>query len=170
MAWLLTDERLRAMYKGGRGDRTARAFARLWAGVIAYGPLPPRWVTLEVAGRRTGKTARFPLGMADVGGQWYLVSMLGEGCHWVRNVRAARGDVMLRSRGRARRCRLVEVPVEQRAAILRRYVQKVPGARPHIPVDRHAPTTDFVGISSRYPVFRVESRGVGLRWPAGCSG
>src|SRR5450759_5468857 len=103
-------DRLRAMYVGGRGNATARRYARFWNLVLRLGLLPRRWVTLEVRGRRTGTVTRFPLGMADVEGQWYIVSMLGE-CNWVRNVRAAEGRATLRRR-RARAVRLVEVPVE----------------------------------------------------------
>ncbi len=129
MGFLLPDQRLRAMYRGGRGDRTARRFARLWAGVFALGLAPRRWVTLEVRGRRSGRTVRFPLGMADWQGDWYLVSMLGEQCNWVRNVRAAEGEATLRHRGPIR-CQLVEVPPGQRAPIIKRYLEKVPGPVP----------------------------------------
>jgi hypothetical protein len=45
--------------------------------------------------------------------------------------------------------------VDERAAILKRYLEKVPGARPHIPVDRHAPVADFEAIAQDYPAFRV---------------
>jgi F420H(2)-dependent quinone reductase len=150
----LSDDRLRAMYAGGRGNATARRFARFWAVGLGTGLCPRRWVTLEVAGRRTGRITRFPLGMADWQGHWYLVSMLGNECNWVRNVRAAGGLVTLRH-GRARARRLVEVPVAERAPILKRYLQKVPGARPHIPVHRSASLAEFEAIAERYPAFRV---------------
>jgi hypothetical protein len=55
---LISDDRLRAMYQGGRGDPTARRFARLWAAVFRLGLAPKRWVTLEVAGRRSGQVTR----------------------------------------------------------------------------------------------------------------
>ena len=152
--WQRSDD-LRTMYAGGRGNTTARRFARFWAVVHSAGPLPRRWVTLEVVGRRTGRVTRFPLGMADWEGNWYLVSMLGDECNWVRNVRAADGLASLRH-GRARACHLTEVPVEDRAPILKRYLQKVPGARPHVPVDHTAPLADFEAIAPRFPAFRVE--------------
>ncbi|MGA2210133.1 MAG: nitroreductase/quinone reductase family protein [Acidimicrobiales bacterium] len=155
---LYSDDRLRAMYAGGHGDATARRFSKVWGAVFSMGLMPERWVTLEVVGRRSGRVCRFPLGMADWQGQWYLVPMLGEGCNWVRNVRAAGGQATLRRR-RGVGCRLVEVPVNERAAIIKRYVEKVPGARPHIPVDRHAPVADFEAISQDYPVFRVDAAG-----------
>jgi len=154
-SWPFSDDRLRAMYAGGRADATARRFARLWMAVFGLGLLPRRWVILEVAGRRSRRVTRFPLGMADWHGQWYLVPMLGGQCNWVQNVRAAGGRAMLRRR-RAIQCRLVEVPVSERPPIIQRYLEQVPGARPHVPVDRRAPLADFEAIAPRYPVFRVE--------------
>ena len=141
------------MYAGGRGNATARRYVWFWARAFRLGLLPRRWVTLEVRGRRSGTLTRFPLGMADVGGHWYVVSMLGE-CNWVRNVRAAQGRATLR-RLRARPVRLLEVPVDERAPLIRRYVECVPGGRPHIPVDRHEPVEAFEAIAASYPVFRV---------------
>jgi deazaflavin-dependent oxidoreductase (nitroreductase family) len=155
MPWPYTDDDLRAMYSGGRGNATARRFARLWPAFSRLGLLPRRWVTLEVTGRKSGRPVRFPLGMADWNGRWYLVSMLGEQCNWVQNVRAAGGCAVLLNR-RTLPCRLVEVPDSERAPIMRRYLQKVPGGRPHIPVDHHAALPDFAAIASRYPVFRVD--------------
>jgi deazaflavin-dependent oxidoreductase (nitroreductase family) len=154
--WRHSNDDLRAMYAGGRGNATARRFARFWAVVQGAGLLPRRWVTLEVVGRRTGRVTRFPVGMADWEGDWYLVSMLGNDCNWVRNVRAAGGLVTIRH-GRARPSHLIEVPVDERAPILKRYLGKVPGARPHIPVDRNAPLAEFAAIAARYPAFRVEA-------------
>ena len=145
------------MYAGGRGNATARRFVRFWNRMLRLGILPRRWVSLEVIGRRSGQITRFPLGMADVAGQWYLVSMLGE-CNWVRNVRAAGGHAALRRRG-TRDVKLVEVPVAQRAVILRRYLKVAPGGRPHIPVDRHEPVAAFEAIAADFPVFLVASGG-----------
>lgn len=146
-------DRLRAMYTGRRGNATARRYARFWNMVLHLGLLPQRWVTLEVRGRRSGSVTRFPLGMADVEGQWYVVSMLGE-CNWVKNVRAAGGRASLRRR-RARPVRLVEIPVENRAPVIKEYLRRVPGGRPHIPVNRHEPVEAFERVAAEYPVFQV---------------
>ncbi|MCC2336134.1 nitroreductase/quinone reductase family protein [Cellulomonas wangsupingiae] len=145
--------RLRRHYAGGRGDAFARLAARFYAALHGTWLTPRRWVTLEVPGRRTGNLTRFPLGMADVDGHWYLVSMLGE-CAWVWNVRAADGHAVLRH-GRARPVRLVEVPVEERAPMIRRLVQVAPGARPHVRVDRAEPVAAFEAVAADHPVFRV---------------
>lgn len=152
--WMSYSDRLRSMYPGGRGNLRARRLSRLWAAVFGLGLGPRRWVSLEVPGRKSGRIVRFPLGMADVADQWYLVSMLGEHCNWVLNVRAAGGRAVIRH-GRATDCQLIEVPPAERPEILRRYLRKVPGGRPHIPVTRHAPIADFAAIAPRYPVFRV---------------
>ncbi len=146
-------EWLRGLYAGGHGNATARRYARFWAAVFGRGLVPGRWVTLEVRGRSTGQLRRFPLGMADLDGNWYLVSMLGE-CSWVRNVRAASGHARLLGR-RPGPVLLTEVPAHERPRILRRYLDTVPGARPHVAVDRGAPLESFAAVADRHPVFRV---------------
>lgn len=149
-----TPEQLRSMYAGQRGNATARRYARFWSSVFAAGVVPRRWVTLEVRGRTSGRLVRFPLGYAEVDGARYLVPMLGQNCNWVKNVRAADGRVTLRH-GRAEQCWLIEVPVAERAPVIKQYVNQVPGARPHIPVDRHAGLDAFEAVAEDYPVFRV---------------
>jgi hypothetical protein len=69
-------------------------------------------------------------------------------------VRAAHGHASLVRRRRLP-CVLLEVPVDQRAPIIKRYLNQVPGARPHIPVDRHADIASFELIAPDYPVFAV---------------
>jgi deazaflavin-dependent oxidoreductase (nitroreductase family) len=115
---------------------------------------PQRATVLEVRGRRSDRAISFPVVIADYEGERYLVSMLGENANWVRNVRAAGGVAVLRHGGR-RAVRLEEVPADARPAILRRYRAVAPGARPHIPVDRHAPLEEFERIALQVPVFRI---------------
>ena len=110
-------------------------------------------MTFEVAGRTSGRPVRLPLGLADLDGRWYLVSMLGE-CNWTKNLRAAGGRAAVIRRGR-RPVIATEVPVAQRAPIIKRYLEKVPGGRPHIPVDRRAPEAEFERVAADIPVFRV---------------
>ncbi len=50
---------------------------------------------------------------------------------------------------------LQEVDPADRAPILKRFLAVAPGARPHIPVDRHAPLADFARVAPDHPVFRV---------------
>ena len=89
------------------------------------------------------------------GGRRYLVSMLGERSAWVHNVRAAGGRATIRH-GRPQEVRLVEVPPEERAPVIKAYLARAAGARPHIPVDPAAPLDAFAAVAERYPVFRIE--------------
>jgi deazaflavin-dependent oxidoreductase (nitroreductase family) len=152
---VISPARARAMYAGGRGNAAARFLSRAWVEAFRRGAFPQRGITLEVAGRTTGRLRHFPLIAADQGRDLYLVSMLGEDCNWVRNVRAAQGRVRLWRGRHTRAAVLVEVPVAERAPILKRYLAKAPGGRPHIPVDPHAPVAAFAQVAGRYPVFRV---------------
>jgi len=136
----------------------ARLLNRGFAAVHAGGFAPDHWVTLEVVGRRSGRTTSFPLVMAVLDGERYLVSMLGGDAAWVRNVKAAGGHAVLRH-GRTERVRLEEIVIEKRPPVLKAYLQRAPGARPHIPVDKDAPLEEFAMIAEQFPVFRVLSAG-----------
>jgi len=113
-------------------------------------------VTLEVIGRKSGRIASFPLVMVVIDGQRYLVSMLGHSVQWVHNVRAASGKAVLRSGGREE-IHLEEVPADQRAPILKTYLQRAPGARPHLPVNKDAALAEFQKVAPAFPVFRIAS-------------
>ncbi|GAB3309774.1 hypothetical protein GCM10027451_19860 [Geodermatophilus aquaeductus] len=147
----------RRLYEGRRPHGTARALNRAQAALAARGIGPSRVVVLEVAGRRTGRTVTLPVVVADLDGERYLVSMLGEDTNWVRNVRAAGGRAALRHRGREEVV-LEEVEPAHRAPVLRRYLELAPGARAHLPVDRRAPLVEFERIAASYPVFRIGAR------------
>ena len=147
---------LRWLYRSGRPNGFARLQNRASATVFAAGLVPNRAAMLEVRGRRSGRIIKFPVVIADVGGDRYLVSMLGANANWVSNVRAAGGHAVLRH-GRRERVRLDEVQPGERAPILRRYLQVAPGARPHMPVDRNAQLAEFDRIAGDYPVFWVRS-------------
>ena len=95
--------------------------------------------------------------VAELGRERYLVSMLGENADWVRNVRAANGEAVL-NHGAAQQVRLEEVPVSERAPILRAYLRRAPGARPHFDIDHEAPVEEFARVAPRYPVFRLVPR------------
>jgi len=148
----------RWLYRDGRPHPLARWLNRGFASLHASGIAPDHWVTLEVVGRRSGRTISFPLVMAVLDGERYLVSMLGRDAAWVRNVRAAAGYAVLRH-GRAEHVRLEELAIERRAPVLKAYLQRAPGARPHLPVHKDAPLEEFEAIAEQIPVFRVLAAG-----------
>jgi hypothetical protein len=143
----------RWQYRGGRPGWSARIGNRLGALILATGVGPGGAATLEVRGHKSGRIISFPVVVADYQGERYLVAMLGQKTNWARNLRAD-GHAVLR-RGRPEDVSLVEDLSDNRAAILRRYLEVAAGARPFFPVDRHAPLTEFEGIVDLYPVFRV---------------
>jgi hypothetical protein len=147
------------LYRGGRPNRVATVVNRCWAAIHALGIAPNYLVTLEVRGRLSGRQIRLPLVMAVVGGNRYLVSMLGEKVDWVRNVKAAGGNVTLRH-GRREDIHLEEVAADRRAPVLRAYLKRAPGARPHLPIHRDATLSDFEQVASHFPVFLVVPRNV----------
>jgi hypothetical protein len=155
---VLRNRMRRRLYRGRHANRLARLLNATQARLAARG-LGPSWlVTVEVTGRRTGRTISFPAVVAEYENERYLVSMLGEDTNWVRNVRASGGRAVLRHGGR-RQVQLREVEVDRRAPILRCYLQRASGARAHIPVDYRAPVEAFEPIAAQYPVFQVTSAG-----------
>lgn len=145
----------RWLYRGGRPNSVAKILNRGWAIIHSLGIFPNYLVTLQVVGRQSGKMTSFPLAMTVMNGERYLVSMLGAETNWVRNVKAAGGKARLRH-GITEQVLLQLVNVEQRAPILKAYLQLAPGARPHIPVSPDAPLSEFEKIAGQYPVFRLE--------------
>jgi F420H(2)-dependent quinone reductase len=144
----------RWQYRGGRPGWSARITNRLGALSFAAGVGPSGAATLEVRGHKSGRTISFPVVVADYQGERYLVAMLGQKTNWARNLRADDGRAVLR-RGRPEDVSLVEDLSDNRAAILRRYLEVAPGARPFFAIDRRAPLADFEQIVDQYPVFRV---------------
>jgi deazaflavin-dependent oxidoreductase (nitroreductase family) len=146
----------RWMYRGDRPGRVAALLNRGWAMIAASGHGPRRMAKLEVAGRRTGHSLSFPVMVADLDGERYLVAMLGTHANWVANVRAAGGRAVLDD-GEREAVQLEEVPEEKRPPILKRYLQIASGARAHIPIDPQAPLADFAAIAGRCPAFRIRA-------------
>jgi hypothetical protein len=108
---------------------------------------------LSIPGRRSGRLRSTPVSIVDVGGLRYVVAAFSE-VDWVKNARAAGQGILTRGR-RHQRVRILELPVEERPAILVEFLRQVPGG------------VRFFGLSSdpevivtqadRYPVFRLDS-------------
>ncbi len=139
-----------------RPTRLTQIMNRMFFWVASLGLTPSDTVTVEVKGRRSGRVRSNVLTWVEYEGERYLVSPRGES-EWVRNVRAAAGEAVIRHRGR-RRVRLEEMPAEQRAGIIQAYLRKTATAtRQHFGVDPKAGLAEFEAIAARHPVFRVEA-------------
>ena len=152
----INDDITRWFYKGGRPYAVARFLNRTGTFFYSAGIWPRRIATLEVPGRRTGRTISFPVVIAEYQGGRYLVAMLGEQTAWAKNVTAAGGAAVLRH-GQREVVHLEPVPAEKRPPILLRYLAVAPGARPHIPLDRNSPPEDVAIVAARLPTFRIEA-------------
>ena len=131
-----------------------RAFNRLMGWLASRGLMPSDTITLEVKGRRSGMIRSNVVTWVEQDEERYLVSPRGES-EWVRNVRAADGEAVIRRRG-GEKVRLEEVPAEERAAIIKAYLAKTKMAtRQHFGVDPKAEIGEFEAIAARHPVFRI---------------
>jgi deazaflavin-dependent oxidoreductase (nitroreductase family) len=145
---------LRLFYRDWRPTRLGRWANRSARWLSTLG-LSRSTAVLEVRGRTSGRPRSLPVVVATVDDERYLVSMLGKDSNWVRNVEAAHGEAVLRE-GRRRRVHLVEIPVTERAPILKGYVQVATSGRNHLPVAINAPLSEFEAIADRYPVYRID--------------
>lgn len=144
------------LYRGQRPNWIAKILNRALANAASRNVTSNGVVALEVIGRKSGRVISFPLVMITIDGKRYLASMLGDNTQWVRNVRASGGKAVLKSGGREN-VQLIEVPVHQRAPLLKAYLQTADGARPHVPVDKDARLEEFEKVAAAFPVFQVES-------------
>jgi glyoxylase-like metal-dependent hydrolase (beta-lactamase superfamily II) len=140
-----------------------RVQKRLGPFLTSHGIGPKQVVVLEVPGRRSGIIRRNALVKASCEGNEYLVALAGES-EWVRNVRAAHGQVVIGGRQR-QAAQLVEVPPAERPPIIRAYLLRW-GRQPNSPAVQHEARLFFgvsgdpsveelAAIAEFYPVFRI---------------
>jgi deazaflavin-dependent oxidoreductase (nitroreductase family) len=132
----------------------AKAMNAFVSWLASLGLMPGGTVTIETRGRKSGLTRSNAVIVVEVDGQRYLVAPRGE-TEWVRNVRAAGGEAVLRH-GRRKAVRLEELPVEQRAAIIKPYLKKTAIAtKSEFGLDPDADISEFERIAPKHPVFRI---------------
>jgi deazaflavin-dependent oxidoreductase (nitroreductase family) len=142
-----------------------------WVGFLLtrLGLSPGYVALLEVPGRRTGIIRRTNVVRATHDGHHYLVA-LGGNSEWVRNVRASGGRVIIGRRVR-RAATLVEIPLEERPAVIHDYVLRdgrrlgsravTREARFYFGVGPELHDDELAAVVGKYPVFRVEYVGGG---------
>ena len=114
---------------------------------------------LSVPGRKSGELHTTPVSPLTVDGERYIIAGL-EDADWVKNVRSAGWGILARGRDQER-VDLVELPLQERAPILREFPHKVPRGvqyfRRLYGID--GTPEEFEALSSRCPVIRVEEAG-----------
>lgn len=150
-------------YRGARPTAAGRRLNRAWSWLVSNGLTPERWpgqpiigpATIETRGRRTGERCSNMVTWVEYDGERYLVSMLGERSDWVRNSRAAGGDAVIRH-GRRRAVRLVEVPLAERAPIIRAWFKRTSGSTAHhLGLQPSDSMEEFERIAPAHPVFQI---------------
>ena len=112
---------------------------------------------LEVPGHLTGRPRRVPVNLLTFEGEQYLVSTRGNS-HWVRNLRAAGGELDLLL-GRSRQhYRAHEIGDEEKVPVLRAYLRRWKAeVRPYFDgAGPDSPDEELLRIAPRHPAFRLE--------------
>jgi len=110
---------------------------------------------ISIPGRRSGKVHSTPVSLLTVNGQRYIVT--GFETDWVKNARASGWGFVSRGR-KEERVLFTEVPIDERAPILRAFPVQVPHGVEFferllgLPNDPQA----FAAAAPRCPVFRLE--------------
>jgi hypothetical protein len=110
---------------------------------------------LEVKGRTSGEPRRTPVNLLTLEGVRYLVAPRGE-TQLVRNLRVANGGVLILGR-RREAFRTTEVPIADRAPILRAYLKRWK-AEVGVFFDGVGPDASdeaLIEVAPKHPVFRI---------------
>ncbi len=121
--------------------------------LVRMGLKPSGANTLIVKGRTSGKNRSMPVNPLDYEGKRYLVAPRGT-TNWVRNLRAA-GNASLRGGRKTVRIEATEVPVDQRAPIIRAYLDHWGITAREFDVSKDATVADIESIAAYHPVFEI---------------
>jgi deazaflavin-dependent oxidoreductase (nitroreductase family) len=103
-------------------DRVARIVNQVFRWLAEAGVSIAGTRALRVRGRKSGELRTVVINLLTVGGRDYVVSPRGN-TQWARNARAA-GEVETGPRWRRRRVHVVEVPDDDKPALLERYLDR----------------------------------------------
>jgi deazaflavin-dependent oxidoreductase (nitroreductase family) len=126
---------------------------------------------LSVPGRKSGKLRTTPVSLMVLDGKRYVIGGLPN-ADWVENARAAGWGILAYGR-KSERVALVELPVEERAPVLREFPRLVPRGVQFfqrlydLPKDPAMLPEAFEQLAPTCPVFRIEAAPVPHRSEAG---
>ncbi len=114
---------------------------------------------LAVPGRESGQLRTTPVSPLMVEGERYIIAGLEE-ADWVKNARVAGWGILARGREQER-VNFVELPLQERAPVLREFPNRVPhGVQFFRQLYGISGTPEeFEALASRCPVFLVEEAG-----------
>jgi deazaflavin-dependent oxidoreductase (nitroreductase family) len=123
--------------------------------LVRLGVKLPHTYLLTVRGRKSGRPYSTPVTLVEENGSRWLVAPYGE-VSWVRNARVV-GKVALRRGRTSETVKITEVASDEAAAVLKKYVTRVPVVRPFFDATPNSSLPDFVAEARRHPVFRITS-------------
>lgn len=132
---------------------------RVFMGLQRLGFVVGSMHVLAVPGRRSGVLRSTPVSLLTVEGRRYIVAGLDD-ADWVLNARATGRGILQRGRT-DEQVALIELPVAERAGILREFPRLIPQGVPFF--TRLYGVTDaeaFAGLADRCPVFLVDRKSV----------
>jgi deazaflavin-dependent oxidoreductase (nitroreductase family) len=138
---------------------TKNVFNRLVAVATGLGLSLRGSRVLEVAGRKTGQPRRTPVNLLTLGEATYLVAPRGE-TEWVRNVRAASGELDLLLGRRRRHYTATELSDPEKPPVLRPYLERWK-SEVGVFFEGVGPSStdeELAGIAHKHPVFRITER------------
>lgn len=110
--------------------------------------------SLEVRGRKTGRTYATPVNVLDHKGRKFLVAPRGY-TQWVRNAEAS-GEATLVKGATRERVKLRAVAHEAKAELLKIYLDRFKlTVQRYFPIAAGAPAKAFEPIADQYPVFEL---------------
>ncbi len=119
---------------------------------LAFGPM----YLVSIPRRKSGELRTTPVSPVTVDGERYVVAVF-EKTDWVENARAAGWAILARRRKREQ-VTLTELPLEDRAVVLRQLPRKAPQAAQFF-WQRYGVENDpkaFTALAPRCPVFHVD--------------
>jgi deazaflavin-dependent oxidoreductase (nitroreductase family) len=133
---------------------TRKIIDRIMYWLIVWDRAPQHYYLLTVPGRKTGLPRTKPIALVEVGEQKWLVAPYGT-VNWVLNARAV-GRVTI-TRGKYRESfSITELPVEERAPILKQYIALFPITRPYFDAQPSDPVETFIPEAQWRPVFKLD--------------
>jgi deazaflavin-dependent oxidoreductase (nitroreductase family) len=112
---------------------------------------------LSVPGRKTGTLHSTPVDVMTVDGTRWLVAPYGQ-VNWVRNVRAARGEVTLRRGSTVENLSATEISGTDAVPAIRSYLRLVPVTRRYWDVSTSSTDTELAADAVNHPTFRLGHR------------
>jgi len=129
----------------------------LRAGVKLVGPGNSPMYLITVPGRKSGQPRTTPIATIEQDGKRYLLTPFGV-VDWVRNLRAAAGEVTLTRGRRAETVKARELPNGEAAPILRAFIQSGNPIGNFFKIPAESSLEDFERAVLTHPVFVLERK------------